>query len=95
MEDEFLKVIHKRTAKNTIIGLIVLGTVWGVIISFMGPGTGTAVVNIFFMILSILISIVLLRSLRYFMNELFAYGISIVLWILIFMIYRAFIANIF
>ena len=93
MEDEFLKVIHKRTAKNTIIGLIVLGTVWGVIISFMG--TGTAVVNIFFMILSILISIVLLRSLRYFMNELFAYGISIVLWILIFMIYRAFIANIF
>ena len=64
MEDEFLKVIHKRTAKNTIIGLIVLGTVWGVINSFMGPGTGTAIINIFFMILTILTSIVLLRSLR-------------------------------
>ena len=89
MPDDFIKSINLRIVRNSIIGLMILGTIWGVLNSIIGDGIVTGIINITFMIVTAIISaLVLWRSLAYLMNNIVALFVSLIVWFFIFSFYR-------
>ena len=82
--------ILKRYIRNQIVALFILATVWGVLTTFIGEGTIMLITNILFMFFTIGIAVTLIRSLRYFMNHVFAFIVSMLLWFLFNVLYRSF-----
>ena len=89
MPDDFIKSINLRIVRNSIIGLMILGTIWGVLNSIIGDGIVTGIINITFMIFTAIISaLVLWRGLAYLMNNIVALFVSLIVWFFIFSFYR-------
>ena len=81
--------ILKRYIRNQIVALFILATIWGVLTTFIGEGTIMLIINILFMFFTIGVAVILIRPLRYFMNNVFAFIVAMLLWFLFNVLYRS------
>jgi len=91
--NELIKNFYKKGARNSIISLFVIGTVWGVLVSLLGEGTMLTIVNIVFFLISIFIGVGIQTNLKGFLNSTLAWIISMSILAIVILFYRSLIVS--